>query len=351
MTGEWWQYLVIFFTSAVICSFLTPVFLRLAFKTGSLANTKDGDLPVPHLGGLAIVSTFSLSVVLAAFIEQPHDGLNSLILVVALALILAVVGHIDDRRTLSPGIRLFVQFFCAFVVWLLDEGVSISQIEIFDLLITIFWIVGVTNAFNLLDNMDGLSAGLATISSLAFFAIASANGQYLVAALSLAVAGCSIGFLRHNFYPAKIYMGDAGSLFIGFLVSYLGLKLRFESPVSRSFVVPIVVCLPAILDTTVVVFSRIWYRKSPFLGGKDHISHRLVKTGFSIPISVSLIYGVSVCFGIIGFTVSRVETISAWVLVALAFLIFSVCAGFSWMIPVYEESKQKHFLFSWSENK
>ncbi len=350
MTGEWWQYLLIFFSSALICSFLTPVFLRMAFKTGALSETKDSSFPIPHLGGLAIVSTFSISVVSASLIEQPPNGINSLILVLVLALILAVLGHVDDIKQLSPSIRLFVQLCCALIVWIGDEGVSLFQIEFLDLLITIFWIIGVTNAFNLLDNMDGLSAGLATISTLTFFTIAAANGQYLVAGLSLAVAGCSMGFLRYNFYPAKIYMGDAGSLFIGFLVAYLGMKLRFESPISKSFIVPILVCLPAILDTTVVVFSRLWYRKSPFMGGKDHISHRLVKTGFSVPASVLIIYLVSTCFGVIAFTVSRVETVLAWVLVTLAFLFSLLCAGFSWMVPVYKESKQRHFVFSWSKN-
>ena len=125
MTGEWWQYLLIFFSSALICSFLTPVFLRMAFKTGALSETKDSSFPIPHLGGLAIVSTFSISVVSASLIEQPPNGINSLILVLVLALILAVLGHVDDIKQLSPSIRLFVQLCCALIVWIGDEGVSL----------------------------------------------------------------------------------------------------------------------------------------------------------------------------------------------------------------------------------
>src|SRR3954447_7758722 len=126
-----------------------------------------------------------------------------------------------------------------------------------DLLITIVWVVGVTNAFNLLDNMDGLSAGVAALGALTFFVLAVLNGQYLVAALAVAVAGCAVGFLRHNFHPAKIYMGDAGSLFLGFLLSVIGLRLRLpDAPQLTALFVPVVVLGIALFDTSLVTVAR-----------------------------------------------------------------------------------------------
>ena len=169
--------------------------------------------------------------------------------------------------------------------------------------------------------MDGLTAGLAGIASLAFFGIAALNDQYLVASLSLALAGCALGFLKKNYHPAEIFMGDGGSLFLGFLISYIGLKLRFDSPISRSFLVPITICAVAVIDTTLVVCSRLLKGSSPFQGGQDHLSHRLLKLGFSIPNSVRSIYSLSLIVATASVFIARSASFPAWFLLITIWLI------------------------------
>ena len=157
-------------------------------------------------------------------------------------------------------------------------------------------VVGITNAFNLLDNMDGLSAGVAVVAALAIFGVALLQDRYLVSALALALAGCAAGF-RANFHPAKIYMGDAGSLFLGFVLAVLLLKLRANAPTRVPLAVIIAVPGVAIFDTTLVTVSRVAHRRSPFQGGQDHTSHRLVRSGMSVPIAVTTIYGAGIVLG------------------------------------------------------
>lgn len=349
MTGVWWQYIAIFVGALTTCMVLTPVALRVALRAGFLdrpGGHKSHDLPVPYLGALAIVTAFSVSVVVAGLVEAPTEGTGELAAVLGLALVLALTGLVDDLRSLTPLLRFVPQLGCALVVWWLGEGVSITQVDVIDLVVTVLWLVGITNAFNLLDNMDGLSAGIAGIVSIAFFAIAAANGQYLVAGLSIALAGCSFGFLPRNFHPASIYMGDGGSYFLGFLIGYLGLKLRFDSPMSRSFVVPILACTPAVLDTTVVVCSRLWYRRNPLAGGQDHVSHRLVKIGLPVPIVVATTYFATAAIGAVSFVVARVDSASGWILTGIVFSFLVASAVLAWLIPVYPESKQRHFVIA-----
>jgi UDP-GlcNAc:undecaprenyl-phosphate/decaprenyl-phosphate GlcNAc-1-phosphate transferase len=184
--------------------------------------------------------------------------------------------------------------------------------------------------------MDGLSAGVAAIGAGAFFAIAAANGQFLVAGLAAAVAGCAIGFLRHNFHPARIYMGDSGSLFLGFLLAYLGVKLRFDGPTSVTFLVPILVLGIAIFDTTLVTVCRLLRGRSPFQGGRDHVSHRLVAIGVPVPVAVSLIYVAAVSVGIVGFVVSRIERAPAYWLAGLIGALALFLGVLLARVPVYE---------------
>ena len=183
--------------------------------------------------------------------------------------------------------------------------------------------------------MDGLAAGLAAISSMTVFAVAGTNGQFLVAGLAVALAGCTVGFLRLNFHPARIYMGDGGSLFIGFLVAYLGIKLRFEGGRLVSSLVPIFACSAAVFDTSLVVISRIRAGRNPFQGGQDHVSHRLVNLGLSVPAAVWTIYLGAIGVGILSFAISRLEPVSAFWLAGLVGAILTVVGGFLLTVPVY----------------
>ena len=298
---------------------------------------KSHKVAVPYLGGLAIVVTFVTATILMSVLRPPHTGLGELMWVLAIAVLLAAVGLIDDLREVSPLWRLVAEVSAASIVWYLGNGTAVTTLEAVDLVLTVLWFVGVTNAFNLLDNMDGLAAGLAAISSMTIFAVAGTNGQFLVAGLAVALAGCTVGFLRLNFHPARIYMGDGGALFIGFLVAYLGIKLRFDGGRLVSVLVPIFACSAAVFDTSLVVISRIRAGRNPFQGGQDHVSHRLVKLGLPVPAAVCTIYLGATGVGILSFAISRLEPVSAFLLAGLVGATLTILGGFLLTVPVYTD--------------
>jgi UDP-GlcNAc:undecaprenyl-phosphate GlcNAc-1-phosphate transferase len=305
--------------SASLSLFLTPLVLRFALWRDVYDHPgehKGHTDPVPYLGGLAIVGAFALTVGIAVIVRPPVSGRGELFVILGLAVLLAVVGLLDDLRGLSPLVRLVVEVGAGLAVWGIGAGVDLFGPGVSDAIVTVVWVVGITNAFNLLDNMDGLSSGVAAIAAGSIFVIAASNGQFLVAALSIGLAGCALGFLRHNFHPATIYMGDAGALFLGFVLAYLGLKLRFDGPVDATFLVPIVVMGVPIFDTTLVTVTRLSRGVSPFQAGRDHTSHRLVRIGIPVPAAVALIYTVGVCLGLVALVISRVDRVSAYLLVA-----------------------------------
>jgi UDP-GlcNAc:undecaprenyl-phosphate GlcNAc-1-phosphate transferase len=338
MSGVWWEYLAVFVTTAILSIVLTPMALRYAIRANVLdqpGQHKSHKAAVPYLGGLAIVVTFVIAVILMSVLRPPHTGRGELLGVLTIAVLLAAVGLIDDLRQVSPLWRLIAEVSAASIVWSLGNGTAVTTVETVDLILTVLWFVGITNAFNLLDNMDGLAAGLAAISSMTVFAVAGTNGQFLVAGLAVALAGCTVGFLRLNFHPARIYMGDSGSLFIGFLVAYLGIKLRFEGGRLVSALVPIFACSAAVFDTSLVVISRIRAGRNPFQGGQDHVSHRLVKLGLSVPAAVCTIYLGAIGVGILSFAISRLEPVSALLLAGLVGATLTILGGFLLTVPVY----------------
>ena len=338
MSGVWWEYLAVFVTTAILSIVLTPMALRYAIRANVLdqpGQHKSHKVAVPYLGGLAIVVTFVIAVILMSVLRPPHTGRGELLGVLTIAVLLAAVGLIDDLRQVSPLWRLIAEVSAASIVWSLGNGTAVTTVETVDLILTVLWFVGITNAFNLLDNMDGLAAGLAAISSMTVFAVAGTNGQFLVAGLAVALAGCTVGFLRLNFHPARIYMGDGGSLFIGFLVAYLGIKLRFEGGRLVSTLVPIFACSAAVFDTSLVVISRIRAGRNPFQGGQDHVSHRLVKLGLSVPAAVCTIYLGAIGVGILSFAISRLEPVSAFLLAGLVGATLTILGGFLLTVPVY----------------
>jgi len=346
MTGIWWEYLLVFGASSVLCLVLTPVAMAVAIRIGLLdrpGGHKSHDSPTPYLGGVAIVVAFSASVVAAAVVHPPASGRDELVVVLLLAVGLAVVGLADDLRNLSPVVRLAAEVLCALQLWRMDAGVLVTGESVLDAALTVLWVVGITNAFNLLDNMDGLSAGQAAICALTIFSVAAANGQFLVAGLAVGLAGCAVGFLRHNFHPARIYMGDGGALFLGFLIAYLAVKLRFDSEVSESFLVPVLACSIPILDTTLVTFARLTTGRSPFKGGQDHVSHRLVKSGLPVPVAVGSTYFASASIGVLCFVISRVDPTTAWILAGLIAITLVLGGALLAMVPVYPESRRRHF--------
>jgi UDP-GlcNAc:undecaprenyl-phosphate GlcNAc-1-phosphate transferase len=349
VTGAWWQYVLIFVGAVFLSLVCTPLAIATALRRGVLdkpGGHKSHSSPVPYLGGLAVVVSFSVTMLVPVIAIEESSVSRQFLIVIGVALALALLGLFDDLWGLSSTLRLACEIAAGVVLWNLDVGVQLVGVSWVDGIITVFWVVGITNAFNLLDNMDGLSAGIAAIASFSFFAIAASNGQYMVAGLSLALGGCALGLLRHNFHPARVYMGDSGALFFGFLVAFVGLKLQLNISRETSALIPIVVCSVAVLDTTLVTIARLRHGLSPFQGGRDHISHRLVKVGLPVPVAVAVIYVAAISVGVVAFVISESDKSAAWTLAGLVAILLVGLGVLAYNVPVYENSNRRLYKLS-----
>lgn len=299
---------------------------------------KSHTTPVPYLGGVAMVIAFSIAMFLGVFLRRSAviegrqinltignlfaqgDGLlRELMVVLSLAITFSVMGLIDDLRGLSPSLRFIVGLGLASALIAYGVRVDSPLPWQLDFVISVVWVLGITNAFNLLDNIDGLAAGVAAVASAAFFCIAIINDQQYSALLAIGLAGAMLGFLRSNFHPATIYMGDAGSLFIGFMMAYLGLKMRTTVSEIPQLFAPVVVLGVAVLDTLMVVVSRLRRGVSPFTGGQDHLSHRLRRLGLSVRRSVTTLLIAAIAMGVLAIGLSEAPaSVGYWFLAAVA---------------------------------
>jgi UDP-GlcNAc:undecaprenyl-phosphate GlcNAc-1-phosphate transferase len=342
-----WDYAAVFAVTLSFALLLTPTALRIAIRRRILdhpGEIKAQAAAVPYLGGVAIVLSFTAVVVIAVLVRPPVSGGGQVIAVLGTAMALALMGLIDDLRGLSPWLRLLLEIAAGVLVWRLDFGTDLFHGGFEDAVITVAWVVGVTNALNLLDNMDGLSAGVSVIASLWFFAIAAANDQFLVATLAIALAGCASGFLRSNFHPARIYMGDAGSLFLGFMLAVIGMRLRFDGPSDVTFFVPILVLGIPMFDTSLVLVNRLLHGRNPMSGGRDHLSHRLVFVGIPVPVTVVLIYAAAASVGCLAYVVANVDRGPAFLLMGWVVAVGSVLGALLSLVPVYDSSRRRHLM-------
>lgn len=313
--------LLIFATALVFALGGTPIARRVAVRVGIVARPGAHRVHVgtiPLLGGVAIYGAFLIALVLFAdrfFIPQ-------LISIVVGATWVSFLGVVDDRVHLSAAAKLLGQLFGA--LFLVATGVTVNLLAspVLDGLVTLFWIVGITNAMNLLDNMDGLSGGVAAVASVFFLLLSALNGQYLVGSLSAALLGASIGFLIYNFNPASIFMGDSGSLFLGFVLAAVGIKLRFpDHPVLYTWFIPIMVLGLPIFDTTLVFVSRLRGGMNPLTHpGTDHLSHRLVARGCTKREAVLTCYLVAGALGVLAMFCAQAGNIENYIAGAVVFV-------------------------------
>lgn len=284
------QYLALGIITFIFVGALTPVMRTIAIKVGAFDSPniprKIHKEPVPYLGGAAIavgILVVSYSAMLYSNFSLTTFALASSVLLPALAI--SVMGLVDDLKGLEPWPRLLLQTVAAVIVSVIlisthTIGTPLNN-TFLDSAITIFWIVGVCNSVNFFDNLDGGAAGTVAVITGFIFIIAFSRQQVLVSALAIVTAGATAGFLLWNRAPAKIYMGDAGALFLGIIVAVLTIRLDPEiTPRSKSLAIPFLLMALPILDTTVAVVSRLRRHVSPFQGGRDHLSHRLIRLGF-----------------------------------------------------------------------
>lgn len=329
MTEIFFEYLgLILFTSIFLSMLLVPATSRLAHKVGAIdipRSRSSHATPTPRMGGLAI----SLSLAMACLAYLPLDSflrafLSGLVVVVA-------IGVIDDVFEVSPRWKFVGQIVAATLfVYLsglkiehIGDIVGLGNIELggASFAFTVFCIVGGMNAFNLSDGLDGLAGGLAVIAAVFFgyFAWRVQDGVLLIITVSL--LGAIIGFLRYNVYPAKVFMGDSGSLMLGYVLAVLLVALSRSAPVLPVASLAMVVALP-LLDTLLVMARRVRYGHSPFLPDRTHLHHRLMSLGLPHPVVVVVVYCVMLCFGLLAIVLKQK---SDWV-------IFSSLAGFGLLV-------------------
>lgn len=297
---------------------------KLALRIGAvdapnLARKAQSE-PVPYLGGVAIVIGVLIASYVPIYLEQSDFALASTVLLPAL--FMGIMGLVDDLKNLSPWPRLISQTLVGVIVAAIlistDTIGSPSRIFIIDAVITTIWVVGVCNSINFFDNLDGGAAGTVVVISIFTFIIAFEQGQLLVGALAIVTAGATAGFLLWNRPPAKIYMGDAGALFLGIIIAVLTIRLDPAiQPMWKSLSIPLLLMAVPILDTTVAVTSRISRGISPFTGGRDHLSHRLMRKGLNRRAAAISLWGLAGIYGVTAYAVFKAQSTSLIILAAI----------------------------------
>lgn len=302
---------------------LTPLARRAAIRLGVVdrpAPHKFHQRATPYMGGLAVAAAV-LILIAAEATENP--GVRIQILAIGLGgLAVSLVGLIDDWRVLNALPRLAVQAGAGIGLWASGVRLTPTGIAPLDLAVTVFIVLAVTNSINLLDNMDGLSAGTTAVIALFFFAVAAREGQELVTAMALALAGGCLGFVPYNFHPARIFLGDAGTLFLGFLLSVLFIKIRLVGyPLVTRAAVPMLLLAVPFFDTALVMVSR-WRAGRPvFRGGTDHSSHRLnLLVGSPVTVAMATYAAAAVTGGIALGLLAAQQTWLSWLVVGLTLL-------------------------------
>jgi UDP-GlcNAc:undecaprenyl-phosphate/decaprenyl-phosphate GlcNAc-1-phosphate transferase len=305
---------------------LTIPIRRLALRYGMVDRPGPRKVhlkPIPLLGGFAIYLGFVLAVLMTLH-GVPQQQIAGIL---AGATLLAVVGFLDDAGLLHHQVKLFVGMPIA-AVFLIASGIRAQLFSEFvpglggtipDIGLTLVWVVGITAAFSILDHMDGLCAGIAAVAATFFTLSAILNGQTLVRILGAATLGAALGFLRWNFNPAKIFMGDGGAMFLGFLMATLGLKVRPEgAPLSLSWFVPVLILGVPVFDTILISISRSRRGLIPFTSpGKDHTAHRLSNLGLGHRGAVLSLYGLAVVSGGLGVLIPHLSASAAYLVIGL----------------------------------
>ena len=318
--------------AAIVAFIATPVVRSLAFKIGAVDVPKDNrrmhNHPIPRMGGLAIFFGFILSALIFVPLSTPVRGM------LLGGVIIVILGIFDDIYALPALPKFFVQIAAALVAVLMGNQIDILSnpnifssepywvLGIWSIPISGLWIVGITNAVNLIDGLDGLACGVSTISSMTMLVIALTVAEPDTALLMAALAGACIGFFPYNLNPAKIFMGDTGSTFLGFILATVSIDGLFKSYAIISFAVPFLMLGLPIFDTCFAIFRRVSHGQSPMAPDRGHIHHRLIDMGFSQKQAVAVLYIISAILGL-----SAVVLTTTNVLKAMLFLLALCAAG------------------------
>ena len=314
------NYGMAFFVALAVALFVTPLVIKLAFKTGALDKPdarKVHKKPIPRIGGLGIYTAFMIAMgVYLSSNELPEDVASGMVGLMLGGTLIVILGLIDDYTNLPAKVKLLGQIICAAVA--VGFGVRIDYITdpfgdimyLYDYVTipgSIFWMVGLTNTVNLIDGIDGLAAGVSTIASVTIFLVALQQDIFLVAVVTAALAGSAFGFLWYNFNPAKIFMGDTGSMFLGFMLSGISIIGAVKSATTIALIVPILALGLPILDTTFAIVRRYRGGVPIFKPDKGHLHHRLLNLGFTQRQAVLLMYVISAILGFSAIAMTEVS--------------------------------------------
>ena len=327
--------------AGLLTALVVPLVRRIGLRWGLVDRPdprKQHTAPMVRLGGIGIVAGFSLALTLTwlagGFADLAPDKDRLIWTTLAGALCFFVIGLADDLFALPPLPRLVGQVAVAMVVW--DQGVRIGSIELpFDalngahltlppllsLLATVVWLVGITNAINWLDGLDGLAAGVSGIAAIGLLSVSFSLAQPAAGLLAAALAGACLGFLRHNFNPARIFMGDGGSYFLGFALAAISIVGPAKGLTGVSLLLPLLILSLPLADMSAVIMGRLREGRSPFYPDRRHLHHRLLRSGLSHRRTVVVIYAFTQWLGALALVLANAENRFLWLALATAVLI------------------------------
>ncbi|MCT4585579.1 MAG: undecaprenyl/decaprenyl-phosphate alpha-N-acetylglucosaminyl 1-phosphate transferase [Peptostreptococcaceae bacterium] len=325
--------LIAFLIAFLVSYFSMPFVKKLAYKINAIDVPKDNrrvhKKPIPRLGGVAIFLGFSVALIISLDISTKLIGL-----LIGISIII-LLGIIDDVKEISAKIKLLGQIIAAFVVILFGikinfvtnpfvfSGGDYLYLGYLSIPITIIWIVGITNTVNLIDGLDGLAGGVSAISAITLTFIAFYNKQYDAAILLIALAGGALGFLPYNFNPAKIFMGDTGALFLGYVLAVVSIEGVIKSYAALAIFVPVLALGLPIFDTTFAIVRRAMNKKPIMQADKGHLHHRLLDKGLSQKQTVLIMYAISCFLGISAVVLTQASKFECIMVIVLNLIIIT----------------------------
>jgi len=322
------NYLIPFITATILSFVMTPIAKKIAYRIKAIDIPKDErrvhKKPIPLLGGLAIY----ISTIITILIFLPLD--KTTLSIIIGSSIIVISGIIDDTKDLSPKMKLLFQILAAVVLVIGDIRIEfitnpfkggLLYLKGFSIPLTIFWIVGITNTVNLIDGLDGLAAGVSFIASMSLFFVASRFMYVPIMIMSLVLAGSCLGFLPFNFNPAKIFMGDTGSLFLGFMLAIISIEGVMKSVATIAIVVPIIILGLPIFDTTFAIFRRLLNGRPIMEADKGHLHHKLLQRGLSQRQTVFILYAISAVFGLSAVLIAKANSKQAVIIAGIVIIL------------------------------